>query len=488
MGTTRGIVQYIPALDLCKTYNTKDGVQGFEFFHGSSSFDKEGNLFFGGVNGMNWFHPDQIERNTRRPLTVISFVEIISENKLLQDKPIENSIEIPATANVFSIHFSAMDFTNPKKNTYAYRMYREGSRGGAWIQLGNHRRATFTNIPGGQYIFEVKGANNDGVWSDEFARLRVLVRAPFYKQRWAYYFYAFLLILVVFGLIRYRTNKLIRTNKILREKETAAKVIEKQKYELEIKNKDITDSINYAKRIQEAMMPSREIFHELFSDAFILYKPKSIVSGDFFWINKHEDKIFVAAVDCTGHGVPGAFMSLIGIELFRRITVLKEVEKPAQILELLNENFRKMFDDGHPVSLRDGMDLAFCMIDRKKGIVEYAGAFNPLYVVRNNSILELPAERFSIGLIDENEKKKRFTNHRLVLQKNDVLYLFTDGYADQFGGPYDKKYKKRRFRHLLLNIHQYPLKKQADILDESIENWKGANEQIDDILIIGIRP
>lgn len=488
MGTTRGIVRYNPSASSFQMYDMADGTQGFEFFRGSSSVGADGVLMFGGVEGLNWFVPDKMEMNRREPSTVISFIEVISENQLLQERPVHNAIEIPASAHVFSVYFSALDFTDPKKNKYAYRFYREGSRESSWIQLENHHMATFTNIAGGSYIFEVKGANNDGVWSDDLARLQVYVKAPFYKQRWAYWIYLVGFLLGFVWIIRYRTQHLIRSNKILREKEVAANVIELQNKELELKNKDITDSINYARRIQDAMMPSRDLFSKLFTDSFVLYKPKSIVSGDFFWINQHDQKIFVAAVDCTGHGVPGAFMSLIGIDLFRKITVLKGVEKPSQILELLNENFRKMFDGDHTVHLRDGMDLSFCVIDKQNQTVEYAGAFNPLYVVRNNSIIEFPAERCSIGLNDDQDKGIRFTNHLLDLQADDVLYLFSDGYADQFGGPYGKKYKKRRFRHLLLTIHKHSLSRQVEILDQSIESWKGENEQVDDILVIGIRP
>ncbi len=313
----------------------------------------------------------------------------------------------------------------------------------------------------------------------------------FWQTQPAYFVYVAIVLLLILLLFHYRTRNLRIANQILREKEIASKEIARQKEELTLKNRSITDSINYAKRIQMAMMPSDKIFSRLFSDSFIYYKPKDIVSGDFYWINEKNDKIFFAVADCTGHGVPGAFMSIIGFELLRNIIFTQQLEEPASILDQLNSDFTAIFHDGsrspNEMTFRDGMDIGFCVIDKKTSLLEFAGAFSPIYIIRNNSIIEIKGNRSSIGLIDEKEKES-FSNHQIKLEKNDVVYLFSDGYADQFGGEKGKKFKYRRFRYLLLNIHTMPMEKQKVLIDQSMQQWMKGCEQVDDILIIGLNP
>ncbi len=313
----------------------------------------------------------------------------------------------------------------------------------------------------------------------------------FWQTQPAYVVYVAIVLLLLFLLFHYRTRNLRIANQILREKELASKEIARQKEELSLKNRNITDSINYAKRIQMALMPNEKTFSRLFKDSFIYYKPKDIVSGDFYWINKKNDKLFFAVADCTGHGVPGAFMSIIGFELLRNIIFTQKLEEPASILNQLNSDFTAVFHDGgksgKEMTFRDGMDLGFCVIDKKNSVLEYAGAFMPLYLIRNNTITEIKGDRSSIGLIYEKEKES-FSNHRIKLEENDVIYLFSDGYADQFGGEKGKKFKYRRFRYLLLNIHTLPMEKQKELLDQSMAKWMKGCEQVDDILIIGLKP
>jgi serine phosphatase RsbU (regulator of sigma subunit) len=269
------------------------------------------------------------------------------------------------------------------------------------------------------------------------------------------------------------------------DKELAAQEISRQKEELTIKNKNITDSINYAKKIQVAMMPSEKTFKRILPNSFVLHKPRDIVSGDFYWIYERNEKVFIAAVDCTGHGVPGAFMSILGVELFRKITQ-GNIENPGHILSRLNEDFSKIFNDVEDISLKDGMDISFCVIDKINNKLEFAGAFNPLYLIRENKIIETKGNRFSVSM-EKKQEELIFQTHNMNLQKGDMIYIFSDGFADQFGGYEVKKFKYRRFRHLLLNIHNLPLEKQKSYLEESMEAWKGNQEQVDDILVIGIK-
>ena len=268
------------------------------------------------------------------------------------------------------------------------------------------------------------------------------------------------------------------------------KEIETQKEELLLKNKDITDSIHYAKRIQEALIPTEQQFFRVIPDSFIFYMPKDIVSGDFYWVNETENKIFVAAIDCTGHGVPGAFMSIIGIELLRNITNVMGLNDAAEILNLLDKGVHDTFSKGSEETsarVKDGMDVSFCVIDKEHNTLQFAGAFSNLFLIRNSKIIEIKGDRYTIGVGAEPDKPL-FNSHFIPVEPDDMIYMFTDGFVDQFGGPDGKKYKYRRFRQLLLYIHKLPLQEQKEQLGKSINDWMGELEQVDDILIIGIKP
>jgi len=306
----------------------------------------------------------------------------------------------------------------------------------------------------------------------------------------AYFIYGIIIIMLIYFLVQYRTKSLRKANQILIEKDIASREVEKQRQELAIKNRNITSSIQYAEKIQKALLPSDIMFKKLFPDSFILFKPKDIVSGDFYWITEKNNKVFVSAVDCTGHGVPGAFMSLIGFKILENIIKVHGIEKPAEILNILSMEIENTFHrDEEDYLLKDGMDLAFCVFDHDKKQLEYAGAFNPLYLIRDDKLIETRADRFSIGLKYMLNEQNVYTNHSISIKRGDMIYMFSDGYPDQFGGPSGKKFMYRRFRHLLLTIHKLPLQEQKDSLEKSIEDWRGEEyDQIDDILVIGIRP
>lgn len=284
-------------------------------------------------------------------------------------------------------------------------------------------------------------------------------------------------------------NKLKSEQNIVLERQVKerTKEIEAQKEELAEKNKDILDSIRYAKRIQLAILPPEEITREALRDHFILYKPKDIVSGDFYWVESADkNNILFAAVDCTGHGVPGAFMSIIGYNGLNRAVRESHLLHPAAILDELNQNvgesLRQNQEDSSAV--KDGMDITLCSINYKEMTLEYAGANNPLYIIRKGELIETKANKQPIGPFDS---RKPFTNHQFKLEKGDTIYIFSDGYADQFGGPEGKKFKYKNFKELLISIQNKSMPEQNQILDETIENWKGTQPQIDDILVMGVR-
>ncbi|HKL08010.1 MAG TPA: two-component regulator propeller domain-containing protein [Bacteroidales bacterium] len=486
MSTNRGLSMFNPEDESFSNFNVADGVQDSEFNLGAYFKSSSGEIFFGGIAGLNSFYPDSIQINENVPKIAITSIELLANDRLKRVSVGENNfIRIPYRNNLITIEFAALDFTNPAKNSYAYKMKGIEEE---WINLGNRRYATFSNLPPGKYTFRVKGANSDYVWNEKGALLEIEVLTPFWRTKLAFAFYILLILFMIFWIIQYRTKTLRRSNQELKEKELIAKQVAKQKEELTIKNKSITDSIVYAKRIQEALMPSLKFFKSLLPSTFILYKPKDIVSGDFYWVNIKNDKIFIAVVDCTGHGVPGAFMSIIGFELLRKITDDQGIDEADKILEELNRGVSVTFGkESENVRLKDGMDIALCVIDKKNALLEFAGAFRPLYFIRDNKIEEIRGNRFSVGLLEDGTDD-HINKTIIKLKKDDIFYLFSDGYADQFGGPDGKKYKYRRFRHLLLTIHKLPLEQQLAYLDKSFEDWRGNQEQVDDVLIVGVKP
>lgn len=274
------------------------------------------------------------------------------------------------------------------------------------------------------------------------------------------------------------------------ERKLEQKVIERteevvrQKKEIEYLFTQVTDSIKYAKRIQEAILPPIKWFQTLVPQSFILYKPKDIVSGDFYWIEKKENRIYIAAVDCTGHGVPGAFMSIIGANLLKDIINNTTLIHPADILDELNIRIAQTLHS-EQTDTKDGMDISLISINQSTLIMDYASAMNPVCLIRNHQLQILKEDRFPIGKYTDVINK--FTHHTIQLQKDDVIYLFSDGYADQFGGPKGKKLYKKNFFKIMEDAAQWPIEHQKFIFEKKFLEWKSNYEQVDDILVIGIK-
>jgi PAS domain S-box-containing protein len=282
------------------------------------------------------------------------------------------------------------------------------------------------------------------------------------------------------------------------------KEVDLQRAIIEEKNKDITDSIEYSKRIQSAVFIEKEKLKEYAPESFIFFKPRDVVSGDFYWFHNYEIKkdirsdggfgykagaevLVVAAVDCTGHGVPGAFMSIIGNTMLNQILNHLEVTTAASALDYLDAEMKNSLNkENEEMPLRDGMDIALCFVDIKDKQLEFAGANNPLYLVRNKELIKIAADKQPITPSREYEHKP-FTNHKVELQKGDCVYLFTDGFADQFGGPKGKKFLYKQFQELLVRISNESMEDQKRLLYEAFEAWRGNQPQVDDVLVIGIR-
>jgi len=299
-----------------------------------------------------------------------------------------------------------------------------------------------------------------------------------------------LLLLVVFSGFIYNRFRITRKQKRIIEKqkevvEKQKQLVETQKEIVEEKNREITDSINYAKRLQQAILPPERAISEEFLGHFLLYRPKDIVAGDFYWMisSPNRDETIIAAADCTGHGVPGALVSVVCSNALHRAVKEFKIADPGQILdkvrELVIETFEKSTSD-----VKDGMDISLASINRRKGTLSWAGANNPLWYTQKGVMMEIKADKQAIGKTDD---PKLFTTHSLKIQEGESIYLFTDGYADQFGGPKGKKFKYKAFQETLLQTASLPANDIKVKLEETFDEWKGSLEQVDDVCVIGIR-
>lgn len=281
-------------------------------------------------------------------------------------------------------------------------------------------------------------------------------------------------------------QNILSSNKIKREKvimEALHMELKKAYDRIAEKNKDMMDSILYAKSIQNAMLPDPEKLKIAFDESFIFYKPRDIVSGDFYWFEKQQNKFFIAAADCTGHGVPGALMSVIGIELLNKIINEKRITYPSDILKNLNVGVTRFFNQQENET-RDGMDIAVCCIDFVSNTIEYAGANRPVWLMRNSVIEEIQPTKHPIG---GGAESRYYITHKVPFAKGDRIYLFTDGLTDQFGGFDDRKIMKKKLKKLLVASRQLSMEDQKAALSDFVTTWKGNNEQVDDMLAIGIR-
>jgi len=275
-------------------------------------------------------------------------------------------------------------------------------------------------------------------------------------------------------------------NRFNEELNATLELVSTQKHEIEIKNRDITSSINYAKRIQTALLPEAAKLKRALPEHFIFLKPRDIVSGDFYWFMESEDKVFLAAADCTGHGVPGAFMSVIGDVLLNQIVSEQKITSPDLILNHLHKGVQKILRQNETEN-RDGMEIALCVIDYKTGVLNYAGAMSSLYFFRNGESTELKGDRCSIGGV-QLEENRIFTLHSIEINEPLAFYIFSDGYKDQFGGPDGRKFMSKKFKEMLAEIHRLPSAEQRQKVEGEIVKWAGDKfKQTDDMLVIGFK-
>jgi ligand-binding sensor domain-containing protein/serine phosphatase RsbU (regulator of sigma subunit) len=475
------------------SFKHESGLQGLEFGGGAYFKSEAGEFFFGGTNGLNSFYPNIMPTNNFIPPVVITSFE--KSNDKGKEKKIVKSgdvVELSYSDYEIVIEFAALDYTNTKANQYAYKM--EGLSSD-WISTDNRNFVTFSKLPPDKYTFSVRGSNNDNKWNTTGASITIIIHPPFWRTWWFYSLCIIIIAGTIVFLFKLRERALLNEKNLLeaKVKERTEEVvyqheqIEKQKDELIKKNIKITDSIDYAKQIQDAFLPSVDQIKQIFPESFILFMPKDIVSGDFYWLHTKTGKVLFAVADCTGHGVPGAFMSLISINLLNEIMERKVTTVPSEILETLRSQLTTSFKQKKGEERRqNGLDVALCSFDPSTYELSYAGAKNSLYLFRNNTFTEIKADKHTVGMFQEQANNK-FTNHTLKIEKGDVIYLFTDGFADQKGGPLNKKYYYLPFQQLCIRIQDMSMEEQKQELEKVITDWKGNIEQIDDILIMGIR-
>ena len=404
--------------------------------------------------------------------------------------------------NNMIFHWASPYFDGEEQIRYSFRLLGFDED---WSRWSDKTEFPYTNLPNGSLVFEVKSRNIYGMESS-WAQYAFTILPPWYKTILAYFIYVIAALFLIIVIVKLYTRRL-QLEKVRLEGIVARRTAEvvRQKEELE-------DSITYASRIQRAILPSENILTEQLPEHFLLFKPRDIVSGDFYWMTNRGDNILIVAADCTGHGVPGAFMSLLGISFLNEIVNRLDILKPDEVLNhLRQEIMSSLKQTGKEDEAKDGMDVAICIIDKKKMKAQFAGAYNPMWVVRpltkkeiskiekgkeiefpprsirdhKNVLIPFIGDKMPIGISAKGIIP--FTCNELDIKKGYSLYLFSDGYVDQFGGPHGKKFMSKAFKKLILEIQDKSMKEQERTLDKIFEEWKGDLDQVDDILVIGLK-
>lgn len=495
-----------------KHFGKEEGLKGSECNFNSAIKDDEGKLWFGTVKGVTMFNPHFEKTNYQEPSCLITDIKIFFEKTdlapyaksldSLSGLPID--LKLPYSKNHVTFDFIGISQTNPNKVLYQFKL---DGVDGDWVPVTSKIEVTYSSLQPGTYTFHLKAMNNDGFWNKEPLQYTFKVLPPWYRTWWAYTLYVIIVGASVYGYNSYKTKKLY-ADKVKLEKQVASRTRElreeKQKVELinkevieqkatiEHKNLEMTDSIKYAKNIQEALLPAITNLRKDFPESFVLYMPKDIVSGDFYWFANRDGKHLFAAADCTGHGVPGAFMSIIGNSLLNEIIGEQHVYQPAEILNNLHIGVKTALNHNKgEFERRDGMDIALCSFNKENMTLEYAGANRALWIYRKDTTDKaeiIKPDKFPIGGLEfDFEVKRQFTNHSIQLQKDDCIYIFSDGYADQFGGEKGKKFMVANLQRTFAEITNKPMEEQYQHLRKVFTDWRGAYEQIDDVLVIGVR-
>jgi len=508
------------------------GPYGINFFNPDSVIDNTivPKIVFTGLKIFNQSVqplPDSL-RDENEGIRKGKLIAVNNNYYLFNDISYTNEIILDYTQNIITIEFAALHYAISEKNKYSYILENFEKK---WNNVNEIHSATYTNLDPGEYIFRVKASNGDGYWNNQGIFLKIKITPPFWHTGWFISICVFGFILFLFLLVMgrernlksqrdnlevkifERTNEISSQKQIIEEKnlrlESAYAEITEQKEVLfgrneEIrvinsnlkiandtlaqKNRSFTDSVRYAKRIQLALLPDNEILTQSFLETFTIFLPKAIVSGDMFWIEQKNNSIYIAVIDCTGHGVPGALMSIVAFNLLNQAVNEKRINEPAHILHFMNLGINRTLKhvDEESNYLYDGMDISLCRYDMDTKTIEFSGVTQQLILLRNNELITYKSDKYPAGIY-VGAPEAEFIQHSIILQTNDIIYLFTDGYHDQFGGTDRRKYLLKSFKDLLLETHSSGLEMQKNKLLHSLKEWQGVNEQVDDILIMGLK-
>ncbi len=514
LGTEKGLNNFSmdDSLGLTITsFGKLDGLKGSDFYPNSVCLDDENRIWWGTGKALAMLDLNKYEQIKKPPFLQITDVRLdqtfvdyrkledfkdsafyLNETSQKELKGIKFSeveaftntphdLELPYYLNHVTFYFSGIDWSAPHKVRYQYMLKGHDDD---WSPILTDNKAVYTNIPSGEYIFKVRAIGDSQIWSEESA-FHLTVHPPWWKTWWAITLYIILGGVLIFLVIRFRTKKLLQNQKHLESVVTQrTSEVVKQKELVEAKNKEITDSITYAQRIQNAILPTKHQIDSCLNQNFFYYRPKDIVAGDFYWLEEiNDDEVLLAAADCTGHGVPGAMVSVVCNNALNRTVREFKLNSPGDILNKVRDLVVETFNTSE-TEVKDGMDISLISLNKKTNKIKYAGANNDLYIIRSGELIIIPADKQPIGRY---VAEKDFVEHELQLSKGDCLYIFTDGYMDQFGGPKGKKFKYSAFRKMLEEIHEKSMEEQENHLNKIMNHWMGRYEQLDDICVIGLR-
>ena len=473
IGTINGVFEY-NKMKFYK-YTTEDGLVANETRTSGIYKDSQGNLWFGSAFGLMRINPNTEDRDNVAPNI---YLKSFTAKKDINIEDSKASHELSYNNNTVSFTFIGIDFRNPKNVLYQYKLVGFDKE---WSETTYETKVRYTNLSPGDYTFLVKAIDKWGNVSKETS-MNFTIETPYWKTWWFKILIILVLTTFVVCFVKWRTRTLKRRN------EELERIVAERTLELREKNEMIMASIRYAERIQHAILPKKGKMELAFEELFIIYKPRDIISGDFYWFATTAEYSFIAAVDCTGHGVPGALLSMIGNMLLNEIVVQNQIIEPSSVLEELHEKVREVLKQkANDSYTMDGMDICLCRIDKINQKIVYAGARRSLYrVIQSDMQLqEIKAGRKTIGG-RQREERRVYQQHEFAYEHKEMLYLTTDGYVDQ-ANPVMKKLGARRLKETLIEIASQPAEIQQRKLIELLEKHKSGEPQRDDITIIGIR-
>ncbi|MFP4059991.1 MAG: two-component regulator propeller domain-containing protein [bacterium] len=463
------------------SYGREMGITG-DVNYNAVTKSKDAQIFFGTTDGLLKYDISKDKQESVPPALNVTSV-------IINDKEVDfkNGIVLPYGKYKIRFNYIGLNYSSPENVVYEYML--EGFDEN-WLEKTTNQYTIYSNVTDGNYTFLLKACNGEGQCTEMPLELSVKVKIPFWKTWWFISLSVVVLILAVYGIIKYRERRLIEFQRVLEKKlDERTREVVSQKEEIELKNRDITDSINYAQRIQASILPSIKKLQDNFSGSFVFYQPRDIVSGDFYWFdNIGDNRFIIVCADSTGHGVPGAFMSMIGTTLIKDICMRPGVNSPSDILTNLDLEIHETLNQNLDAEKsNDGMDIIVCEIDLNSCNLRIASAMRPLIIYQNGEQIYVSGSKSSIGGSFEENENKTFENQEFSLSKGDLVYMFSDGYPDQFGGPVGKKFKMVRLRNLLRDIHTKPMDEQYHYVKSNFNLWKEDYDQVDDVLFMGLK-